>query len=237
MAKPLCVQVIRLLEEAKKYTVKPAGRNASAINILVSDRKVVQICKPYSAKLYHMRLAHSPTELGIDATFWRKAPRKSWPFRYTGFQHRRDLRQALAGAAAQFQRTESRGLAAQKPFHLDRAQIFPDEVDDSVILREGATHQVLVNSYERDPEARRLCINHHGNNCIICNFSFGTIYGKVADGFIHVHHLRQLSTIRKEYVVNPIKDLRPVCPNCHAVLHRRNPAYSVEEVQSLLANH
>jgi|ERR1700734_3962751 len=54
-------------------------------------------------------------------------------------------------------------------------------------------------------------------------------------GFIHVHHLRQLSDIRKEYLVDPIKDLRPVCPNCHAVLHLRNPAYSIEDVLAFLA--
>ena len=58
--------------------------------------------------------------------------------------------------------------------------------------------------------------------------------GHPPDGFIHVHHLRQLSEIRKEYLVDPIKDLRPVCPNCHAVLHLRNPAYSIEEVLAFL---
>jgi hypothetical protein len=38
---------------------------------------------------------------------------------------------------------------------------------------------------------------------------------------IHVHHLRPQSSIGKRYRVNPIADLRPVCPNCHMVLHLR----------------
>ena len=37
------------------------------------------------------------------------------------------------------------------------------------------------------------------------------MYGKAADGLIHVHHLRELSGIGKENVVDPVKDLRPVC--------------------------
>ena len=37
-----------------------------------------------------------------------------------------------------------------------------------------------------------------------------------------------------QYEVDPIKDLRPVCPNCHAVLHRRIPAYRIEEVRAFL---
>jgi 5-methylcytosine-specific restriction enzyme A len=53
-------------------------------------------------------------------------------------------------------------------------------------------------------------------------------------GFIHVHHLTPLSSLGTDYEVDPIRDLRPVCPNCHAVLHRREPPYSPEEVQQFL---
>ncbi|NLO69847.1 MAG: HNH endonuclease, partial [Porphyromonadaceae bacterium] len=49
--------------------------------------------------------------------------------------------------------------------------------------------------------------------------------------FIHVHHLRQVATIGKEYEVNPVKDLRPVCPNCHAMIHRRSEPYTIEEIK------
>jgi predicted HNH restriction endonuclease len=47
-------------------------------------------------------------------------------------------------------------------------------------------------------------------------------------------HSGWISEIGKEYVVNPLADLRPMCPNCHAVLHRRTSAYSIEEVRSFL---
>jgi len=35
-------------------------------------------------------------------------------------------------------------------------------------------------------------------------------------------------------VMRTILDLRPVCPNCHAMLHKRTPAISIEELQGLM---
>lgn len=110
----------------------------------------------------------------------------------------------------------------------------PEEVHHLDGLSEGAVRVVAVNAYERNPEARRLCIEHHGTACCICGFSFGAVYGKVAEGYIHVHHLRPLSEVGGEYEVDPVEDLRPVCPNCHAVLHLGGECRSIEEVRELL---
>lgn len=110
----------------------------------------------------------------------------------------------------------------------------PDEVLPSVEFVEGAVRQITVNAYERDPKVRRRCIAAHGTDCCVCGFSFGDRYGSVADGYIHVHHLRPLAEVGGEHVVDPVLDLRPVCPNCHAVLHRRVPAFSIEDVQAFL---
>ena len=115
------------------------------------------------------------------------------------------------------------------------APLLPEEVPTTTApLVEGAVSRVSVNAYERNPEARRRCIEAHGTRCCICGFSFGAVYGEVAEGYIHVHHLRPLSEIDGEYVVDPISDLRPICPNCHAVVHRRIPAFDIEEVRALL---
>ncbi len=64
--------------------------------------------------------------------------------------------------------------------------------------------------------------------------SFGSRYGDIAEGFIHFHHLHSLSEVKEAHLVDPVKDLRTVCPNCHAVLHRREPPYSLEEVREML---
>lgn len=112
--------------------------------------------------------------------------------------------------------------------------LLPEEIAATVELKEGAAYRVSVNAYERNPEARRRCIEAYGASCCICGFNFVTAYGNIAEGFIHVHHLKALADIGTEYVVDPLKDLRPVCPNCHAVLHRRIPAFSIDEVREML---
>jgi len=110
--------------------------------------------------------------------------------------------------------------------------IYPDEVPKNVIHVEGKVVEVTVNSYERDDKARDACIDHYGLKCQVCNFDFEKQYGELGAGFIHVHHLVQLSEIKEEYIIDPIKDLRPVCPNCHAMLHKRKKIpYSINELK------
>jgi hypothetical protein len=100
---------------------------------------------------------------------------------------------------------------------------------------EGAKKQVTVNAYERNPRAREACIAHHGNSCTVCGFDFGRQYGAIGAGYIHVHHLKPLSEIGAKYEVDPEKDLRPVCPNCHAMLHiKKEQLYTIEELRKLV---
>jgi 5-methylcytosine-specific restriction protein A len=109
-----------------------------------------------------------------------------------------------------------------------------EEVIDTANLREGAVRLVAVNAYERNSEARRICIEVHGTNCTICGFNFGELYGDIAVGFIHVHHLSPIALRGEEHAIDPVTDLRPVCPNCHAVIHIRGGCMSIEEVKDLL---
>ena len=112
----------------------------------------------------------------------------------------------------------------------------PDEVPNASTHTEGALKQVTVNAYERNWKARRECIEHYGATCCVCGFDFGARFGPEADGYIHVHHLRPLSEIGHEYKVDPITDLRPVCPNCHTVIHLGGGCRSIEEVKRLLSS-
>lgn len=116
---------------------------------------------------------------------------------------------------------------------LQNILVYPDEIEDKGLF-EGAKKQVTVNAYERSSQARQECINKYGYKCVICDFDFEKIYGEIGQNFIHVHHIKPLSEIDKEYEINPINDLRPVCPNCHAMLHRKVPAYSIEEMKSVI---
>jgi 5-methylcytosine-specific restriction protein A len=112
--------------------------------------------------------------------------------------------------------------------------VYADEVDQSIKYAEGKTKTVLVNSYERNPLARQKCIDHYGVICQICSFDFEKVFGNIGKDFIHVHHKVDISTIGNEYSVDPINDLIPVCPNCHSMLHKRKPAYLIDELKQMM---
>ena len=127
-------------------------------------------------------------------------------------------------------------LVAQRIMNLvwEDPSLEPSEVSGSVRF-EGAIRRILVNAYERDPEARRRCIEHYGAVCLACGMDFGLRYGASAKGFIHVHHTKPLSQCGAEYVPDPVKDLKPVCPNCHAVIHHREKVLTIAQIRKLLS--
>ncbi|MEZ8157169.1 HNH endonuclease [Vibrio splendidus] len=115
-------------------------------------------------------------------------------------------------------------------------QVYPDEVSNQPLeFTEGAVKQVTINAYERNPKARAACIAKHGTICQVCDLNFESKYGKIGKGFIHVHHKVDLATISESYQVDPINDLIPVCPNCHAMLHTEKPAMDIGKLKQILA--
>jgi 5-methylcytosine-specific restriction protein A len=109
-----------------------------------------------------------------------------------------------------------------------------EEVPPKSHLIEGAIQTITINAYERNPAARAECISHYGCICSICEIDFAKIYGPEAKGFIHVHHLKPISEIKRSYVIDPVRDLRPVCPNCHAVIHLGGVTRPIEVVKRML---
>lgn len=104
---------------------------------------------------------------------------------------------------------------------------------------EGTSHNISVTSYERNDKARMACLSHFGYTCQICGINFEEKYGNVGKDFIHVHHKNFISTMGgQEHEINPLTDLIPVCPNCHAMLHRKiDGAYlSPYELKEILSN-
>ena len=139
----------------------------------------------------------------------------------------------IPDAPIQGRRTD-RDKASDDPIRIFLAHIFneftnesvntdyPDEANlENASFPEGAKQTVLVNRYERNPEARAKCIEFHKARCKVCEMSFEETYGFFTKDFIHVHHITPLHQISESYDVNPETDLIPVCPNCHAMLHRQ----------------
>lgn len=110
------------------------------------------------------------------------------------------------------------------------AEEIPEEKLKNLI--EGAKKQITVNAYERNQKARQLCIKKYGCKCCVCGFDFEEFYGDIGTGYIEVHHIRPLNEINKEYVVDPFNDLRPICPNCHSMLHKAN--ITIEDLKDII---
>ncbi|MBA2590340.1 MAG: HNH endonuclease [Alphaproteobacteria bacterium] len=110
-------------------------------------------------------------------------------------------------------------LAGDLGFFRNKIYLSPDEIDTNWTVIEDAKTTVTVNKFERDRRARLHCIKYYDARCSVCELEFEKRYGGLGKDFIHVHHIVPIAKIGKAYRLNPIRDLRPVCPNCHAMLH------------------
>jgi 5-methylcytosine-specific restriction protein A len=122
---------------------------------------------------------------------------------------------------------DSKWYALDYPIDYKLAQ----EIDQNEMFVEGALSSITVNSFERDPVARSKCLEFHGYKCTVCDFDFEKFYGYLGKNYIQVHHITPLSEIRKNHEVNPVKDMVPVCPNCHAIIHRQKPALKINTLK------
>lgn len=101
-------------------------------------------------------------------------------------------------------------------------------------LPEGMLVREEVNRYERNRLNREACIAINGMTCQVCGFNFKETFGELGDGFIHIHHVIPVSQLGANHIVNPSRDLVPVCANCHSMMHRKDPPLTVEELKDLI---
>ena len=114
---------------------------------------------------------------------------------------------------------------------LSLATIVPLDFEQDQMI-EGGKSIVVNTKYERNPLNRLICLRANGYSCKICGINFKKIYGEIGHDFIHVHHIDPVSKHSEKYLMNPVTDLVPVCPNCHAMLHRKDPPYKPSEIMA-----
>lgn len=99
-----------------------------------------------------------------------------------------------------------------------------------------AVARIEMNRYERNDDARRICLAFHGTSCAVCGFSFEASYGEIGAGFIDVHHLVPPALLGTGYQLDPVADLVPLCPNCHAIAHLGvGSPRTVSELRNIIA--
>lgn len=101
---------------------------------------------------------------------------------------------------------------------------------------EGAAKQVWARKYERSRFNRNLAIQIHGLTCLGCGFNFEKFYGIVGDGIVEIHHLEPVHLMEAVRVVDPRTELVPLCSNCHTLVHKIDPPYTLRELQHFVEN-
>jgi hypothetical protein len=97
---------------------------------------------------------------------------------------------------------------------------------------EGGRRSVIVTRIERNSKNRKACLDRWGYQCRVCNFDFGRVFGDNAKDYIHVHHHNLVAT-SGEIIPDPINDMSPLCPNCHAVAHLKWPPHTIAELKAM----
>lgn len=100
---------------------------------------------------------------------------------------------------------------------------------------EGKEKYSVSKTYERNPINKQICLTAKGYACEACGVLLENIYGPVAHHFIEVHHSITVASMNGHYIVKPLEDLHPLCPNCHAIAHRKTPPYTIAEIKEMLA--
>ena len=144
------------------------------------------------------------------------------------FEWFKKLKTETANFSVGFQEVKNTDVVAQLEALLsdvDRADFGEHAAS---VFTEGGKRRVEISIRERSLSARLTCISHHGSVCFACGFDFARFYGARAEGFIEVHHRKQISESNGSRAVDPISDLVPLCANCHRVVHLSHPLLEVE---------
>jgi 5-methylcytosine-specific restriction enzyme A len=127
-----------------------------------------------------------------------------------------------------------------------RAQASGEKIivfDENIFVSEGKKKLVTTQVYERSKQLRDRAIDHYTNDgvivCAACGFDFYKTYGEVGRGYIEIHHQKPIfqyeETNFSRLVSDALKDLIPLCANCHRIVHRkRDKPLSIEELVAIL---
>jgi len=109
------------------------------------------------------------------------------------------------------------------------------EEDESAVPGEpeGRAVQTLTTRYERKKVNREACIQLKGLQCAACGFNFEAVYGELGIGYVEIHHIIPVSQLGPDYRIDVMTDLEPLCANCHAMVHRKDPPISIAEMREI----
>ena len=111
------------------------------------------------------------------------------------------------------------------------------------MVSEGKTAKKDTIVRKRSKKLRDAAIEYYTDRngeicCAACGFCFEKVYHERGKGFIEIHHekpLYQFSTDGFEtYIGEAVKNMKPVCSNCHRMLHRGSDLISVADLREII---
>ena len=107
--------------------------------------------------------------------------------------------------------------------------LFEDNLKE---FAEGFKTEIITENSFRSQALIKLAKKMLQNpTCIICNFNFEETYGTHGKGFIEMHHIKPISDGKR---ISKIEDLRPVCSNCHRMLHKGNIILDENHIKEMI---
>jgi 5-methylcytosine-specific restriction enzyme A len=117
----------------------------------------------------------------------------------------------------------------------------PQQVDDDDEIAEALEGRLLTRMHltrERNRvlirKKREAVLRETGRlACEVCSFDFSTTYGTHGTGFIEVHHISPLHTL-KHGSRTRLQDLAVLCANCHRMIHFKPNWLTVSALKAML---
>jgi hypothetical protein len=117
----------------------------------------------------------------------------------------------------------------------DYVDDFLELTEDDRAYSEGRLVMRTLTERQRNRQlvkvAKERARRKHGRLlCEVCGFDFLAVYG--AD-YIEAHHAEQMASLNAEKETT-LDELHMLCANCHRMVHRRTPPYSVDELKAII---
>ncbi|MCP3381222.1 hypothetical protein NLM31_12815 [Bradyrhizobium sp. CCGUVB4N] len=108
-----------------------------------------------------------------------------------------------------------------------------DDIDQSE-FQEGQRASREMTYFARNSKLVRAAKAHYGTNCLACGFNFADFYGDIGEGYIEVHHKRQMAddSVR----LKTVEDVDVLCANCHRMVHRQAIPLTLDQLRSLIGD-
>ena len=234
----------------EEYDIIPSDSNNNYFNIktiIRNDSRLTIICEPskYGAKFVKLLSQSSYEQRTIFTNYWEQLEKKFKveikinentvsKEQFLNFYNWKKFYIRITTPMFYDSEKENKKDVVCKYIYIILAMIF-SLLDINVIgYEEGKAISEKHLRYERNPINRELCLLAKGHKCSICGFLFEDKYGQIGNEFIEVHHVKPVSMMDEDYIVDPINDLVPLCSNCHSMIHKKNPPFSPIELKKII---